>query len=488
MNDPRPADPSTPWTPAPRSKAGPIALIVVGVLLALTAGAAAFGGGAMTWAYGTQRDDDGFFSTGDERFDTGTTAIVSDEIDLGVVPGRDRVDLGDLATVRIEVEPAAEGAVFVGIGPEDDVDDYLRGVSRAEIDDVELDPFTVEYDVVDGADQAAPPGEQEFWAAEGSATDPLVWDLESGHWVVVVMNADGSSGVTVDASVAAKADWFLPVALALLIGGLLVLAGGVTLVILGVRRLSGHPAAPVPDVAAVLDGAPPVRLRGRRDEPLSRWLWLVKWFLLIPHLVLLAFLWLGVAVVTVIAWFAILFTGEYPRSLFTYTTGVLRWTWRVTFYGYSALGTDRYPPFSFEAEPDYPAGLDIDRPAQLSRGLIFVKSWFLALPHLLIVGVVAGWGTGRGLLGDEWGVTGGPALLDLLVLVAAGCLLFLGSYPRGLFDLVVGLNRWVFRVLAYVLLLRDDYPPFRLDQGEEEPMPVPAAAVTPDDAPDRTES
>jgi hypothetical protein len=472
-----PADPAPPATPTRRSPAGPIALLVVGVLLVLTAGAAAVGGATLTWAYATQRDDDGWFSTGDERFDTGTAAIVSDEIDLGVVPGRERVDLGDLATVRIEVESAAEGAVFVGIGPQDEVDVYLQGVARAEIAHVELDPFSVEYDVVDGADTAPPPGDQGFWVAQGSGTEPLVWELESGNWVVVVMNADGSAGVNVDASVAAKADWFLPVALALLFGGALVLAGGVVLGILGIRGLSRHPSTPVPTSSAALDGVPPVRLRGRRDEPLSRWLWLVKWVLLIPHLFLLVFLWLGVVVVTVIAWFAILFTGEYPRPLFAYTTGVLRWHWRVSYYGYGALGTDRYPPFSFEAEPDYPAGLDIDRPERLSRGLIFVKSWFLALPHLLIVGVIAGWGTGRGLLGEDWGVTGGPGLLDLLVLVAAGCLLFLAGYPRGLFDLVVGLNRWIFRVLAYVLLLRDEYPPFRLDQGEDEPLTTTPAAA-----------
>ena len=85
----------------------------------------------------------------------------------------------------------------------------------------------------------------------------------------------------------------------------------------------------------------PLSLRGELDPDLSRWLWLVKLFLIIPHLILLAFLWVAAIVVAVIALFAILFTGRYPRGLFDFNVGVLRWTWRVGFYSLSALGTDR---------------------------------------------------------------------------------------------------------------------------------------------------
>ena len=103
-----------------------------------------------------------------------------------------------------------------------------------------------------------------------------------------------------------------------------------------------------------------VRLEGEISPPLSRWLWLVKWFLLIPHILILLFLWLAFILTTIAAFFVLLFTGRYPSGIFGFNLGVLRWTWRVAFYSYSALATDRYPPFSLGEEPDYPARLDID--------------------------------------------------------------------------------------------------------------------------------
>ena len=131
----------------------------------------------------------------------------------------------------------------------------------------------------------------------------------------------------------------------------------------------------------------PVRLTGELDPNLSRWLWLVKMFLAIPHYVVLAFLWIAFLVTTMIAGFAILVTGRYPRSLFDFNVGVLRWNWRVGFYVYAALGTDRYPPFTL-ARADYPADLEVAYPEHPSRGLVLVK-WLLAVPHLMIVGLIA---------------------------------------------------------------------------------------------------
>ena len=103
----------------------------------------------------------------------------------------------------------------------------------------------------------------------------------------------------------------------------------------------------------------PVRFEGDLDPQLSRWLWLVKWLLVIPHVIVLVFLWIAFLVL-----------------------------WLVV-YSYSALGTDRYPPFTLADVADYPARLNVDHPQELSRGLVLVKWWLLALPHYLIVGVFA---------------------------------------------------------------------------------------------------
>ena len=181
----------------------------------------------------------------------------------------------------------------------------------------------------------------------------------------------------------------------------------------------------------------PVTVTGELTHPPSPALWLVKWLLLIPHYIILIFLWIAFFFVTVIAFFAILFTRRYPQGLFEFNVGVMRWTWRVGFYGYNALGTDQYPPFSLKSA-DYPAELIVDYPEKLSQGLVLVKWWLLAIPHYIVVGILtAGSGISRG------------GLVTILALFGAIARMFSDRYPEDIFKLVVGINRWTYRVTAY---------------------------------------
>ncbi len=223
----------------------------------------------------------------------------------------------------------------------------------------------------------------------------------------------------------------------------------------------------------------PARLEGVVEPGLSRWMWLVKWLFALPHIILLAFLFIAFMVTTIIAGLSILFTTRYPRGLFDFNVGVMRWGWRVSFYCFSPVASDQYPPFSL-LPADYPATFDVDYPVTLNRWLPLVK-WLLAIPHLIIVGLFT-----NGLVwwvGDLSAGGGDPALrisggvIEILTLIALLILLFTGRYPQGMFDLVMGMERWVYRTWAYVGLMTDDYPPFRFDMGGAESAAEPGPPV-----------
>jgi hypothetical protein len=184
-------------------------------------------------------------------------------------------------------------------------------------------------------------------------------------------------------------------------------------------------------------------------EHLSRGLIFIKWLLVIPHLIVLALLGIGVAVVTVIAWFAILITGSYPRGMWNFTMMVMRLSARATAYYW--LQRDEYPPFGDE---DYPVLFQMEYPEHLSRGLIFIK-WLLVIPHLIILYVLT-------------------IVAEVVAFISWFAILFTATFPRGMFDFITGVNRWNNRVYVYLLLLTDAYPPFSLGHVGG---PIPTAPV-----------
>jgi hypothetical protein len=458
-----------------------VTLVVLGAIAGLIGLALAAAGVALLVFQGAGRDADGYFTSPSFALSTDAYAITAEDIDLQVEaePPRWSTQVGDLRARVTATPDEATGEIFVGIAPRADVDRYLGGVSHDVITRLEDGPGEPVYRRIEGDRAPSPPGTQDFWRAssEGAGAQTVTWDVRTGQWAVVIMAADGSPGVAADATAGVASAVLLPIGIGLLVFGLFALGGAMTLLIAATAgaadRAPGAPIA-VGDARTPADRVHPITLDARLDEP-SRGLWLVKWLLLLPHYVVLALLWIAFVLLTVVAGIAILFTGRYPRGIFAFTSGVLRWSWRVAYYGYSALGTDRYPPFTLADVPDYPARLDIVEPGPLSRGLVLIKWWLLAIPHYVILGVLVGsgvtWTTANDPVGRVQIASGG--LLTVLVLIAAVAVLFTGRYPRGLFDFVMGLNRWVYRVIAYVALMTDEYPPFRLDEGGSEPAVPP---------------
>jgi hypothetical protein len=193
-------------------------------------------------------------------------------------------------------------------------------------------------------------------------------------------------------------------------------------------------------------GHSPVRVRSDLDAP-SRRLWLVKWCALaVPHYPILIGLYLLYPLVTIAAGVAILFTGHHPRPLFDFNVGVLRWSWRLMNYRFPMNSTDKYPPFTLASRRDYPADLNVDYPdSPINRAALFTR-WLLGLPQILLC----------------WAL---EPFLQLLCVTNAVWLLCEGTINQGMFDLLLGIVRWRYRVAAYVSLMRDEYPPFRMDLG-----------------------
>jgi hypothetical protein len=250
--------PVWPAQPAPRMGAGRIVAVVFGVLLMLPGLGLLVGGGVLLWADLGNRTDGFVFSESDD-FSTDGYALLSERIELAEA---DWLPFSAaLGTARAEVSSTDDSAVFVGIGPATDVDAYLDGVERSIIDD--LGTGAIDEIPLSGDAPSGPPAEEDFWTAQasGEGTQQLDWEPAEGDWVFVVMNADASSGVSVDARVGATVPALGALAWGLLGTGLFLVLLATLLMVLGLRRphiapvygapyagqpYAGPPAAPVP--------------------------------------------------------------------------------------------------------------------------------------------------------------------------------------------------------------------------------------------------
>ncbi len=220
-------------------------LILVGIVLVAVGGATLIGGGVGLWA-NQQRDRDGFFTTGHERFTTDAFALSLPWFEGEGDPAASFVVfenmLGDFR-IRVASRDAA-APLFIGIGAAADVSRYLNGVGHDEVTEIEFAPLKVTSISRPGAGPAGRPAGQTFWVASDTGTGPrtVTWDAGAqGDWIIVVMNADGSAGIDADLSTGATLSGVLPLAIGALIAGDVLLTIGVAVIILNITARRSAP-------------------------------------------------------------------------------------------------------------------------------------------------------------------------------------------------------------------------------------------------------
>jgi hypothetical protein len=214
------------------------------------------------------------------------------------------------------------------------------------------------------------------------------------------------------------------------------------------------------------DGSYPARLGIEAPLEVKNWRPLVHWVLAIPHIIILYGLRVLRQVLTIVAFFTVLFTRQIPRSIFDMIVMTRRYGWRVS--SYILWMRESYPPFSFtpSAEDDGmdPAWLSVEYPQELNRWLVLVKWWLLAIPHYIVLAVLF-------------------LAAIVVAIIAFFAVLFTGKYPAGLRSFLIGVSRWSWRVSAYAGLLRDEYPPFSLENGSPSRSPAQPIGIPPQPAP-----
>jgi hypothetical protein len=210
----------------------------------------------------------------------------------------------------------------------------------------------------------------------------------------------------------------------------------------GATAQPGEPPAPYAPSPVAAGSYPATYEADYPQGGIARWRpFLQGWLLPIPHWFALFFVLIGAYVAIIISWFAVLITGTYPRGLFDFIAGALRWTNRVN--GYTYLMTEQYPPFSMGEEPQYPIRSHFAYPeGGIARWRPLVH-WLLAIPHLIALYFLA--------IG-----------VFVVYVIAWFTIVFTGTFPAGMFNFMVGVWRWNTRAVAYYLWMTEEYPPFGL--------------------------
>ena len=222
-----------------------IVSVILGILFALAGAALVTSGGFVLGVYGSQRDPTGFFTTPSQTVGSYGFALSAPNINAQLGPRWQKwIPSRVGATIRITGSSELPAPLFIGVAPTARASKYLAGVPRDKITSIDLTAGSIQYTHVDGATLPSAPGKQTFWVAkvEGTGTQTLEWALQQGDWTVVIMNGDASAPLAATMSMGARFGVFKPLIAGLTAGGLVLLAIGATLIVLGTRRR--RPARP----------------------------------------------------------------------------------------------------------------------------------------------------------------------------------------------------------------------------------------------------